>query len=414
MNKNKKKSEKKNEEKKLQKNDEEKILNKKRKREKKKNTNDIIDHKKTPEFVEIKIENKQWDSNKNNIINKNEQILEFKCNPEKINFVEDVVYDIYINSYNENTFTIFKSFNKITYLIYATKKDSIITFNLNSNEKVNEIKKFHKVEISNLGHCPDYIKKKDLILSVSASDNNIKVWDFPSFKCLYDFKNINKNGYLNVACFLNDNNQIYIVTSNYRFTAKNVNPIKIFDLKGKEIKQLKDSDENTSFVSTYYDKKSLQLYVIAGHSKYVRAYNFKENKVYKTYKDKYNKYHNSVIVYDKEEIIKLMESSGDGYLRIWDFHEGKLLNRIKVDENIYGLCLWNKDYIFVGCHKLVKLVNLNTEKVILELVDPDKSLSSCGYGPNGTIRKFIHPILGECLLFVNKFWNQMKLWGIKN
>ena len=40
----------------------------------------------------------------------------------------------------------------------------------------------------------------------------------------------------------------------------------------------------------YYDKKLNKNYLLVGFSRYIKAYNFDDNTVYKVYKDKYNSF----------------------------------------------------------------------------------------------------------------------------
>ena len=69
----------------------------------------------------------------------------------------------------------------------------------------------------------------------------------------------NKYGYkLKSACFLTDKNQNYVFVSDcssYMYNSQS-GPIKIFDLNGNLIKEIKDStDHNTLFIDTYFDEK---------------------------------------------------------------------------------------------------------------------------------------------------------------
>ena len=59
--------------------------------------------------------------------------------------------------------------------------------------------------------------------------------------------------------------------------------------------------------------------------------------------------------------MQLIESSEDGHIRIWDFDLGILIKKIKIGNNfICGICLWNNDYLFVGCEdKKIELIDLN-------------------------------------------------------
>ena len=176
------------------------------------------------------------------------------------------------------------------------------------------------------------------------------------------FKNINVHRRLYSACFFNDNNQNYIMTSHcYNDNSEN---IKIFDFKGNIIKEIKDYNNNTFFIDTYYDNKLNKNYIITGNDGYCKSYDYIENNVHKIYNDNDENCHDSIIINDKEEIVKLIESSIDGNIRIWNFHSGELINKIKVDKNsIYGINLWNNEYIFAGSkNKTIKLINLKKEK----------------------------------------------------
>ena len=50
-----------------------------------------------------------------------------------------------------------------------------------------------------------------------------------------------------------DSNQIYILTSHYRFSSEKTESIKIFDLKGNKIKEVDGANEHTVFIDIFYD-----------------------------------------------------------------------------------------------------------------------------------------------------------------
>ena len=102
-----------------------------------------------------------------NINNKKEQ------NPKDISFLRNITKDSYTNGILDNTFILFNSINDLLYLIYS-KRNSIISFNLNNNKKINEIKNAHDEDISNFRHYLDKINKIDFLLSLSKNINNIK------------------------------------------------------------------------------------------------------------------------------------------------------------------------------------------------------------------------------------------------
>ena len=92
---------------------------------------------------------------------------------------------------------------------------------------------------------------------------------------------------------------------------------------------------------------------------------------------------------DKQEIKKLIES--DSYdIRIWNFHSGILLKKIRIDEiKITSISLWNNDFLFIGSKNKILLINLQYAMVVDELL---------GHNEVICIQKIIHPKLGECLI----------------
>ena len=138
--------------------------------------------------------------------NVQENIL-FKSNPKDITIFRDLTKDSY-SFFIENTFIVFKSINDILYLIYTNENKSLISFNIIENNLINEIKNAHNEYITNIRYYYNKTNKRDLILSISCNDNNIKIWNINNLECLLNLTNIYKTGYLYSACFLNDNNNI--------------------------------------------------------------------------------------------------------------------------------------------------------------------------------------------------------------
>ena len=322
---------------------------------------------------------------------------------ENLQYICDITKDSYSYFYLDNIFTVFNSIDKIFYLIYGTNNKSIIAYNLIENKKVIEIKNAHKQLISSFRYYPDKINKRDLVISLSY-DNNIKLWNINNWECLCNFEEINKNGYLLSACFLNDNNQYYIITSNY---SDNSELLKIFDLNGNKIKELINSGDDTSFIDTYYDIKLNKNYIVSGNIGYVKSYDYKEEKIYHEYRENDMEDHCSIIINDKEKIVKLIESSGDGHIRIWNFHTAELIHKFTITKKrLFGICLWDEKYLLVGCEdKTIKLIELKTGEVINNLIGYNKIVLS--------IKKIFHPKYGECLLSQGNFDNQIKLWANK-
>ena len=329
----------------------------------------------------------------------------FSSNPENIHFLKDLTNDSYTVNL-VNSFVIFKSIENILLIIYPNKKGSLIAINIIDNKIVNEIKNAVDGFIPNFNHFLDKINKRDLIISVSPFENEVKVWNFNNLECLINIQKINEFGRLYSSCFFNDNENIFIITSNYSIC--DCEPIKVYDFEGKKINEINDSDNSTFFINTYYDNKLKKNFIVSGNKGYVTSYDYQENKVYHVYNDENNfHYHSNIIIKEINGIINLIESCGDEYVRIWSFHSGEMLNKIETNENnLYGLCLWNNNYIFAGCKNgMIKLIDLNNGSIIKDLISHNRDVM--------TIKKIFHPQYGECLVSQGICNEQIKLWIIK-
>ena len=354
---------------------------------------------------ENKIKNLSSDESNDFSSSKNNIALKDNLNFNEIKLIKDLIKDSYVYySFLDNTFCVFESIDKILYLIYGNKYRSIISFNIIDSKKINEIKNAHESYITNFRHYLDINNKRDLIITISADDNNIKLWNIVNLELLVDIQNINKDGLLYSSCFLNNNSQIYIISSNYDYSG-NCEPIKVFDFNGNYIKEINSSEDKTYFIDTYHDEKLDINYIITGNKNDVKVYDFDKDDLYKKYDDNDNKGHYSVVIYNKDDIIKLIESSDDKNIRIWNFHTGQMINKINVSNKycLNGICLWDHEYIFVGCYdKKIKLLNINKGILIKNISGHNSRVL--------TIKKIAHPIYGNCL--ISQSWdNKIKLWS---
>ena len=325
-----------------------------------------------------------------------------KTHPERISYLKNITKDSFSYFYLDNTFAIFTSISSILTLVYSTKEKSIESFDLIENKKINSIRGAHKELITNIRHTKDDKNKRDLLISISY-DSNIKLWDYNILECLADIADIYKSGYLFSACFLKDKEIFYIITSNY---SENNDVLKVYDLSGNFITNINDSYESTNFIDSFYDIKTNKNYIITGNIGCVKSFDFKKNKLYHIYSEEdFNDHCSLVVNYKKfSKIVNLIESSGDGLIRIWNFHTGEFLKRITVfSKKIFGICLWSDNYIFIGCEeKMIKLVDIKNGEVINNLIGNNEAVLN--------IKKITHPKYGDCLISQGTKDNQIKLW----
>ena len=348
---------------------------------------------------DIKGNNNEESENNKEIMNNNH----FKSNPYNIRFFTELTDDSYSHWGIDNTFTTFTTLNNISYLVYATEEYSIHFYNLNKQKLVKEIQNAHSEDqVTNFRHFVDETKKRDILMSIAADSRNVRLWDIKNWELLTNITNIYKTGYIYSASFLIEDNKNYIVTCN---SSQKSETIKVFDFYGVQTKEICNSNEDTYFIDTYFDKKLFKYFILTGNIGYVKSYDYSTNKLYYKYYDKgNNRGHDSIIIDDNKEMVKLIESSGDGFIRIWKFHNGTLLNKICTGKNeLRGICLWNSNYLFVGCtDNTIKLVEIENGLVLKSLVGYNNEVC--------TINKIIHPTFGDCLLTQGWENEQIKLW----
>jgi len=107
--------------------------------------------------------------------------------------------------------------------------------------------------------------------------------------------------------------------------------------------------------------------------------------------------------------INLVECDTFGYVRIWDFNTGLLMNKCLVGKKLRlgGICLWNQNFLFVGSNdKKIKLIDLENGARI-DSIKCNNTVS--------TIKKIVHPKYGECLVFAGKSNDgYIQLWKKEN
>ena len=328
----------------------------------------------------------------------------FKSDPQKIALEKEITKESF-GGYNLHNLNILVNLNKILYLIYSKEDKSIITYDLINNKIINETKNAHEKFITNFRY--QKIGERDIIMTISCEDNNLKLWNFPSWECILDIKNINSSGILKSGAFLNEKNQYYTVTSNalIPYLQENLEGIKVFDLQGNKVKEIPNSKDDTFFLDIYYDEDNKKNFIITANVGSVKSYDYTEGKLFQLYKDTEGQQHYTIMQHKENNMLKLIGSSFDGNVRIWNFNTGELLKKINVYEDfIYDICLWNNKYLFVGCLKSrIRLVDLEEGKVI-------KTFEATKGFPV-TINKFVTPELGECLISQNT--NDITLWKIK-
>jgi len=216
---------------------------------------------------DIKILNKKTQRIKNRKI-ESDNIVTI-INPKNIEFFRNVT-EHKIDPYNlgHHSFCAFKSIvENIFYLIYTNQQNLITLYNLMEYKIISEIKNPHSYGVSELKYYSDTKNKRDLILSISIFDLNIKVWNINKSEIIANITV--KAQYSFSASLLNNQDQFYILVKS------STSNIQVLDFTGKQINEINefpnDSDESISFLDTFYDNK---LYIITGNYGYCQSYDY--------------------------------------------------------------------------------------------------------------------------------------------
>ena len=331
-------------------------------------------------------------------------------NPSNIKYILDIATNVYSCSY-DNTFLLFKSSQQIFHIIYSTLNISIISCNIsnpNNFQILTEVKKAHDDYIDNFRYSFDSINKRDLILSLSSGDNNIKIWNLKNWECIINLKNIYEIGSVLSACFLINEkfDYNYIVACNFFMWN-----IKLIDISSKTEKniEIENNISTNLFIDTYYDKEQDKYYIITGNNWNVNSYDLKQKILYRTYETSRATNHKTACVLkDNKNIEKIFFPCNEGYLLIFNFHTGEMINKIicgNDDDNLVGFCFWNENYIFTGGkNKILKLVDINKGQLIKEFKEHKRIICS--------MKTIEHSSFGK-ILITHGLDNKIKLWTIK-
>ena len=289
------------------------------------------------------------------------------------------------------------TYNDLYYIIYTTNFQEIVFFDIIDNKIVLKIENAHSRIIVTIKHYFDNNNKRDLLASYCYK-NSIKIWNINIMECITEIDLLSSFGdiLLNSLFFMNLNNQLFIVAP-FVFEKK-FEKIAFYDLKGVKMKEIKIKINNHNVFDTncYYDQKAKKNYIFFGGDGYLKSFDVNKNDIYKIYCNNDGIINNQIIIYNDNTKIKLI-SAGGGLVRIWNFHTGNLLNQIAVTYNQkYNLpiiCIWNSDYLIGACESYsVKIIDFKNRNIPQTL---------CGFENSLDVKKIIHPVYGECLLFLS-------------
>ena len=334
-------------------------------------------------------------SNSNSIININSNSYQVKTltttpihikekNFPNLFFLKNLTKKSLVKYLGDNNFAIFESINGKILLVYATNNNAFHVYDIEKDEIIKIVKDAHKSQISNFRYIRDNIYKRDLLLTLSDTLKNIKIWDIKNFSCILNIEKIYNDGFMFSACFLIDeiNKKGYIISINYDYA-----PLKIYNFEGNVVKNIKNYDDKSYMVDTFFHPGLKKYFIVVGNDHFIKSYNFPEGVIHKKYYDNSKNLHMYFSFLFKDSEVLLIEVDMVEYLRVWNFDTGDLVQKILIKEKLKlrGICLWNKNYVLIGgSDKNIKIVDLRNEKIddlkCSDLVCTIKKIHSNNYG----------------------------------
>ena len=371
----------------------------------KKNENVTKEEIKKKESKEIKeIKNNEQPKNKKPIVKNNNTIKTQGITPANLKLTKTLTKTSYIEYSIDNAFDAFETKSGELLMVFSTKFKSIEIFDIIKQKFKKTILNAHNSMILSLKYYRPKFLEKELILSSSNNpDFNVKIWDMQNWSCIFNINKIYDKGNMLAVCILFDEYQ----KESYIFTSNDSGCIKIYNMNEKFIKNITKTENNeTYFLDTYYDDKELKYFLIAGEMKCVKSYELNTHQLFRTYLDT-NSFaeHTSAFIYKKEGNAELVECEFYGYVRIWNFHSGNLIKKIEVCKRIplVSMCLWNNNYLLTSCvDHTIKLIDFKNQYYLKDLRGHSNEVC--------TIKKIVHPTLGECLISQGLANEQIKMW----
>ena len=329
----------------------------------------------------------------------NNTAIKFSKDAKELIYKEDICSSAHKTNSIDKVFCAFKSFSGESLVVWGTPQYNIEFYDLEKGQIIKTIQRAHNQTVFSCRHYP-HIKNRIDYLITSSYDRTVKIWDIKTFSYIVNISNAHSGYYIysvSVLCDEKDN-------INYIITSAPNEYMKIWDFSGKYIRNMGQNDESTYFIDVYFDNKEKKNYILNANSVDVKSYTFKTGELYHKYKGTPQTWHMSAVVNETKNQQILIESDGNGYIRMWDFHSGLLIKNITSSPtlNLRGICLWNDDYLFAaGNDYQVKLYDLTQGKFVKSLKGHTSTVCS--------IEKVVHPKYGECLISQG-LDGKLKMW----
>lgn len=287
-------------------------------------------------------------------------------------------------SCNNASACIFKSYedNNI-YIVYGIKTFDLECYDIEKNNKFILIKKLHDDCFYSCRHYFYKEKNQDLIIT-SSLDNHVKVTYFKKEKSevILDLKFNENKMPINTAYI----NYEYIIIP---FSDDSKGYTEIYAMDSSKIGEFGDYTGFVLGLTTYFDEKKNQNYVIISNRKGILSFLIDSLYLFQKYipddslkKEKNENGFSEAIVFENNNKLILVGPSFYQGLYLWDFIYGDFIYKIDMGMGINNIYLWNNDFLFVSVinSKLYGfiLIDANQKKIDIKIKMGKKEQCECG------------------------------------
>ena len=224
------------------------------------------------------------------------------------------------------------------------------------------INKIHKKPFDSCRHFFDKNNSRDLIIT-SSFDSHVKITHFKRENSVIIIDLFFASNYgliINTAYFIN--NKIIVPISN-----KENGIIELYNMDS----QLTGKIEDAGFIlglSVFYWKKIKKYFISIANMEGVFVYNENDLTLYKKFIPSFgNKkiagFGETIIIEKNNNVILIGPCFYKKYLFFWDFINGCMISKMKLDSGISDICLWDNNYIFASYNGFSspKFILINTK-----------------------------------------------------
>ena len=289
-------------------------------------------------------------------------------NPNEFKFYKTISSDLFSNNFYNNRACIFcsKEDNNI-YVAYGVLSLNLECYDIINDKKFILIEKIHKDIFNSCRYFYDEKNKRDLLFTTSL-DAHVKVIHFKK-----------ENSKIIVDLNFESEQEVIINTSILFFESilvpfSKLGTVKLYTFNLEYIGELEQNAEFILGLSKYYSKKKKRNFALIANRRGIFAYYLSTLRLYKQFfpplieeeKEKYLFDEAYAIEKDYKEIL-IGPRFYFGYLHLWDFIKGDLIDTIKINSGISDICIWNNKYIFSSLNNEEEsqfaLINLNNKEV---------------------------------------------------